>query len=208
MSPAKAGPVALAILAKAPVPGYAKTRLVPVIGAHAAAVLQERLTERTTETAVAAAVGPVTLWGAPNHAHRSFTELAGRFPVRLKPQPDGDLGDRILAAMAAAGGRALVIGSDCPALTPKHLQAAAAALDDADAVAIPAEDGGYVLIGARVPIPSLMTEMTWSTSQVMEETRRRAAASGLRLREFSPLWDVDDAADLDRLDREHPDLAL
>ena len=56
-------PVAIAILARAPLPGLAKTRLIPVLGAHAAAVLQERLTERAAETACAAATGPVTLWG-------------------------------------------------------------------------------------------------------------------------------------------------
>ena len=54
MPTTNASPVAIAILAKAPVAGLAKTRLIPSIGAHAAAVLQERLTERTVATALAA----------------------------------------------------------------------------------------------------------------------------------------------------------
>src|SRR5674536_33256 len=67
--------VAIAILAKAPVPGLTKTRLIPSIGAHAAAILQERLTERAVATALAAAVGPVTLWCAPDPGPVSYTHL-------------------------------------------------------------------------------------------------------------------------------------
>ena len=84
------------------IPGLAKTRLIPSIGAHAAAVLQERLTERTVATALAADIGPVTLWCAPDPSHASFRELVARHTVTLKRQPDGDLGARMLAAMAPA----------------------------------------------------------------------------------------------------------
>ncbi|MGA9052525.1 MAG: hypothetical protein WB422_14175, partial [Pseudolabrys sp.] len=67
--------VSIAILAKAPIPGYAKTRLISVIGAHAAAILQERLTERTVATALSADVGPVTVWCAPDSTHSAFLKL-------------------------------------------------------------------------------------------------------------------------------------
>ena len=140
----------IAIMAKAPVPGLAKTRLIPAIGAHAAAVLQERLTERSVAMALAADIGAVTLWCTPDTSHASFRELAARLPIALKAQPGGDLGARMLAAIAAGAGATLVIGTDCPAFTADHLRAAASALHDgADVVLIPAEDGGYVLIGAR-----------------------------------------------------------
>ena len=66
MPRANSEPVAIAVLAKAPVPGLVKTRLIPVLGAHAAAILQERLTERTVTTARAAGIGPVTLWTTPD----------------------------------------------------------------------------------------------------------------------------------------------
>ena len=112
----------VAILAKAPVPGFAKTRLIPAIGAHAAAVLQERLTEQTVQTAQAAGIGPVTLWCAPDPSHPAFMDLARRFSISLKRQPEGDLGARMLAAFGST--LTLVIGSDCPALTPQHLRAA------------------------------------------------------------------------------------
>src|ERR1700710_1019810 len=108
MPPPKTDTVAIAILAKAPVPGLTKTRLIPTIGAHAAAVLQERMTERTAATALAAKTGAVTLWCAPDPSHASFRELMAGHKMPLKRQPDGDLGARMLAAMAASGEPVLV----------------------------------------------------------------------------------------------------
>jgi hypothetical protein len=198
----------IAILAKAPVAGLAKTRLIPSIGAHAAAVLQERLTERTVATALAATIGPVTLWCAPDPSHPSFRELCLHRPVTLNRQPEGDLGARMLAAMAVERAT-LVIGSDCPAFTAAHLRAAAHALHDGgDVVLIPAEDGGYVLIGTRAPHPGLFAGMTWGTASVLAETRARIAALRLKSIELAPLWDVDTEPDLARLERELPELAL
>ena len=196
-------------MAKAPVPGFAKTRLIPLIGAHAAAVLQEHLTERAVEAAAQAGIGPVTLWCTPDLRHVSFRELAVRYSIALRRQPDGDLGARMLAAMAAHDRPTLVIGTDCPALTAQHLRAAAGALrDGAEVVLIPAEDGGYVLMGTHVPCPALFDGMMWGTDTVLAETRARIAALGLRTRELDTLWDVDDESDLARLEREHPALAL
>jgi rSAM/selenodomain-associated transferase 1 len=199
--------VDVAVLAKAPVPGRVKTRLIPSIGAHAAAILQERLTERAMETATAAMTGPVTLWCAPDPTHPSFRVLGIRHAIALRRQPEGDLGARMLAA--TYGGPTLVIGTDCPALTAGHLRAAADALHaGADVVLIPAEDGGYVLIGTRTHYPALFENMAWGTDTVLAETRARIATQRLRARELPPLWDVDTADDLDRMERELPALAL
>jgi uncharacterized protein len=200
MASATPEPVALAILAKAPVAGSVKTRLIPALGADGAAALHERLIERTVATACAAAIGPVTLWMTPAVPHECFTALASRFQIALAAQPDGDLGARMLAACEAAAGPAIVIGTDCPALAPSHLRQAADVLrDGSDVVVIPAEDGGYVLIGSRAPQPGLFAGMTWSTDQVMAQTRQRLAQGGLTWRELPPLWDVDRPEDLVRL---------
>lgn len=195
-------------MAKAPIPGLTKTRLIPTIGAHAAAVLQERLTERAVATALAANVGPVTVWCAPDPGHVAFRELVMRHKVALKRQPEGDLGARMLAAMAANTGPTLVIGTDCPALTPVHLQATAAALRKADVVLIPAEDGGYVLIGTRVAQPGLFAGMTWGTATVLAETQARISQLKLTAAELAPLWDIDTEDDLARFEREYPELRL
>ncbi|MDQ2078650.1 TIGR04282 family arsenosugar biosynthesis glycosyltransferase [Xanthobacteraceae bacterium Astr-EGSB] len=195
-------PVAIAILAKAPLPGLAKTRLAPALGTDGAAALQARFIERTVATARAAAIGPVTLWAAPDQNHPAFQTLSALLGVTLARQPAGDLGARMLAAIEAAQGPALVIGTDCPALTAEHLIAAAAVLrDGCDAVVIPVEDGGYALIGSRKPQPALFEGVPWSTANVMAETRRRLRAARLVWREPARLWDVDEPADLARMHR-------
>jgi uncharacterized protein len=200
MASATPEPVALAILAKAPVAGSVKTRLIPALGADGAAALHARLIERTVATACAAAVGPVTLWVTPAAPHACFAALASVFPIALAAQPEGDLGARMLAPCQTAAGPAIVIGTDCPALTPSHLREAADMLRaGSDVVIIPAEDGGYVLIGSRRPQPRLFDAMTWSTDQVMAQTRQRLAQAGLTWRELPPLWDVDRPEDLARL---------
>ena len=194
--------VSVAILAKAPVPGYAKTRLIPALGVHGTAILQERLTEHAAATACAAGLGPVVIWCSPDCTHPSFAALAANQPLTLAVQPDGDLGRRMLTAIERAGGPVLVIGTDCPALTPAHLCAAAEALRGSDVVVAPAEDGGYVLIGMARPHPALFSAMTWGGATVMAETRLRIARAGLSCRELSVLWDVDRPSDLERLERE------
>jgi rSAM/selenodomain-associated transferase 1 len=202
-----ASSVAVAILAKAPIPGLTKTRLFPSVGAHAAAVLQERLTARAVETAVEADIGPVALWCAPDPTHPSFRELTTRHKITLKGQPEGDLGVRMLAAMADSERSTLVIGADCPALTPAHLRDAATALAEADIVLIPAEDGGYVLIGANAAQPELFSDITWGTSTVLAETRACIAILGLKSTELSALWDLDTEDDLVRFERMFPEMS-
>ncbi|HMA58239.1 MAG TPA: TIGR04282 family arsenosugar biosynthesis glycosyltransferase [Pseudolabrys sp.] len=209
MSPPSNSPVSIAILAKAPIPGFAKTRLIPAIGAHAAAVLQQRLTEHALATALAADIGSVTLCCAPDATHNTFLKLVARLRITLKPQPKGDLGARMLAAAAGSAGPVLVIGTDCPALTEVHLRGAATALrGGTDVILIPAEDGGYVLIGMRSAQPALFSNIAWGTTTVLADTRAKIIEHRLMLVERPPLWDVDTESDLERLEREFPEMKL
>jgi glycosyltransferase A (GT-A) superfamily protein (DUF2064 family) len=95
-----------------------------------------------------------------------------------------------------------LIGADCPALTPEHLHEAAEALKRHDAVVLPAEDGGYVLIGLRRPIYALFAKMEWGADTVMDETRKRLVEGSLSWSEPTVLWDVDRPEDYERLVRE------
>jgi uncharacterized protein len=203
MSPVSVDVVTIAILAKTPIPGRVKTRLAMLLGTEGAATLHERLVARTVETATAAAIGPVTLWVTPDEQHKLFQDLAQKFPITIARQPDGDLGSRMHAAITEANAPTLVIGSDCPALTPAHLRDAAEVLrSGSEAVVYPAEDGGYVLIGLMRPVPGLFSGMTWSTDTVMVETRNRLRHLGLIWREPVQLWDVDRATDVRRMRRD------
>jgi hypothetical protein len=191
----------LIVFAKAPVPGVVKTRLVSQLGAAGAARLHTRLVERALETALAAALGPVELCCAPDRAHPFFAACAGRWGISLTEQGEGDLGERMHRALAA-GLPALLVGADCPALTPAYLDAAAAALGAGCDLAFgPAEDGGYVLVGASRLRLDAFARIRWGGPDVMAEQRARLGALGLSWRELETLWDVDRPADLDRLRR-------
>lgn len=92
----------------------------------------------------------------------------------------------------------LLIGTDCPAQTVDDLRAALVALDAADAVVQPAEDGGYVMIGMAHPHPGLFERIAWGSDSVLAATRDRALELGLRLAELPTCWDLDRDEDLDR----------
>ena len=98
----------------------------------------------------------------------------------------------------------MVIGSDIPALHASHLRAASLALDENDVALLPADDGGYVLIGCRAWPAAPFRDVDWGGRQVLEQTRQRCRAQGLSLWEGETLWDVDRPEDLERLDRERP----
>lgn len=186
------------VFAKAPIPGQVKTRLAPVLGAAGAAELHRRLVRRTLRTATAAAVGAVELLGAPDARHGFFADCAREFGVALAAQGEGDLGQRMSRAFVRAA-PAMLVGTDCPALKGEDLVAAAAALAAHDVVLVPAEDGGYVLVGLTAPRPALFEDIAWGASDVLARTRKRIRASGWTSRELDPRWDVDRPADLDRL---------
>jgi uncharacterized protein len=194
--------IGVAILAKAPLAGFAKTRLIPHLGAEGAAGLQRWLLQRTVTTALSAGIGPVSLWCAPDTTHPDFALCRAFGPLALRRQPEGDLGERMLAAIAGTTTPAgtLVIGTDCPALTPALLRQAANALAAHDATVIPAEDGGYVLIGMHRAAPRVFNDVDWGSGRVMAQTQERLKEIGWHWQEFASLWDVDRGEDLARLD--------
>ena len=192
----------IAVFAKAPIPGEVKTRLVPLLGADGAAQLHAGLTRRALATAVEARVGAVELWCAPDERHPFFARCAAQFGATLHRQEGADLGERMLCAFersAAASHALLLIGSDCPALTPADLQSAALALETYAAVIAPAEDGGYVLVGLARPEPSIFRGVTWGAPAVMAQTRTRLESAGVRWATLPTLWDVDRPEDYARL---------
>lgn len=203
MQAANASRLDIAVFAKAPVPGEAKTRLIPRLGAEGAARLQQRLIEGALKKSVALAGARVTLWVAGNAQHPFIAACAQRTGVQVRIQQGPDLGTRMLHAFATTLGpgrsdRCLLIGTDCPALTTADLAAAAEALAAHDAVVQPAEDGGYVLIGLRAPHAPLFEGIKWGGSTVMQATRERMTRLGLCWCERPPLPDLDTPQDYER----------
>lgn len=193
------GPAAVLIFAKAPVAGQAKTRLIPALGARAAARLSARLTWRTLETAARARIGPVQLWCAPDARHPFFAACASRLPAAVREQGAGDLGARMGRAFASAlrdHRHAVLAGCDCPGLDAADFAGARLALEDCDAAFVPARDGGYVLIALRRFDARLFEAVSWGSAAVMEQTRERLRALRWRWRELPARADIDRPEDL------------
>ena len=191
----------LLVFAKAPRPGEVKTRLVPLLGSEGAAELHAELVERTLSMAAGCAIGPVDLYAAP--ATDPFLRAcAARHGCGVHEQAAGDLGARMLAAFAQAletAPGAILIGTDCPAMTVSHIHDAARALLHDDSVITPTEDGGYALIGlSRRPTTRLFEGIAWSSDQVMHETRQRLRELEYSCTELATLWDIDRPADYQR----------
>ncbi len=189
----------LIVFAKAPVPGYAKTRLARELGDEGAARLASRTLAHTLDCALAADVGPVELCCAPDTSHAQFQRAAARPGVRLSSQGDGDLGERMERALHRAlelHAAAVLIGTDAPALDAAALRRAADALRAHDAVLVPASDGGYALIGLSRRIFGLFCGVAWSTGKVMSQTRERIEALGLSHVELATVHDIDEPEDL------------
>lgn len=197
-----ANPDALVIVfAKAPRPGEVKTRLIPLLDADGAAAFHAGLVKQTLTTAINARIGAVELHCAPDTSDAFFAECAGRYRAALYPQIGPDLGTRMQRAFEHGlriCPRVILIGCDCPLLATRHLREAHDALADHDAVLIPAEDGGYALIGVTRCDARLFSDIAWGTSSVLNSTRDRLRELGWRWRELETLWDIDRPEDYRR----------
>lgn len=190
----------LAILARFPEPGRAKTRLIPALGPEGAAALHDQLVRCTLAVVGellehrAVCAGVWTTGAAP-------AEFAAHFDTRLPciAQCDGDLGARMRCAfeeMLRASSAGVLIGTDCPDLSAIGIMLAFEALRRCDLVLGPAQDGGYYLIGMRRPAPELFEGVAWSSSSVLATTLERAASLGLSVELLPTLSDVDEPQDL------------
>ena len=195
--PASPPPILL-VFAKAPRPGEVKTRLARALGDERAAALYRRM-GRLVLDGVAAAPATVTACFAPDDAEAEVREWLGASAARYWPQGDGDLGarmSRMFDRAFQAADRALVVGTDAPAVDDATIRRALEALDSADVVLGPSRDGGYYLLGLRRPRPGLFEAIRWSTGSVMRETAERARGEGLAVTFLEVESDIDTAADL------------
>jgi uncharacterized protein len=185
----------LLVIAKQPVPGRVKTRLVPPCTYEQAAALAEAALADTLRTAatVPARRRVLVLDGEPG------PWLPPGYDV--VPQCGGPLDERLAAAFAAVHGPALLIGMDTPQVTADLLMVDWQATD---AVFGPADDGGFWALGLRVPDPALLRGVPMSTPDTGAIQRARLLAAGLRVTDLPRLRDVDTAADAVAVARQAP----
>jgi hypothetical protein len=108
---------------------------------------------------------------------------------------------RMLQRALATAPAALVIGTDSPGLPAEHLDAARQALESADAVLGPSDDGGFYLLGLRGVSDALLEGLPWSSEETFERTRARLVERGLSVHVLPPWFDVDRPEDLEPLRR-------
>lgn len=196
---------AAAIMARMPVPGQVKTRLVPPLTHLAAARLYTGFLRDTIDRL--ARINGVHLFVAytPPAAEGFFSGIVPPGFSTL-PQAGEDLGERLVnisEALFSRGATAVVLcDSDSSTLPGRYIGEAFRRLNEADVVIGPCDDGGYYLIGMRRHTPRLFAGIPWSSARVTQRTVEAAGRLDLSVSLLKPWYDVDTAADLDRLCRE------
>jgi rSAM/selenodomain-associated transferase 1 len=211
---------ALVIMAKAPIAGKVKTRLIGALDADAAAnlyaaflgdtfALAEEIRDELEAEAEAEELDyllSVVLCYTPPEQEEAFEGIEREGSLMI-PQRGRDLGERLQNCFAdlfdAGYENVVIIGGDSPTLPGEYLLDAFDALDHENAVVIgPTRDGGYYLIGLRRFHRQLFDGISWSTDQVLTQTQQRASQLHLAVRLLPEWYDVDTPAELERLKRE------
>ena len=189
----------LIIFTRYPEPGKTKTRLIPALGAKQAAKLQQTFTESTIQNAQTLSNSVQIEVHFAGGTTRKMQDWLGQNLI-LKPQSQGDLGQRMAAsfqqAFESGNQRVVIIGIDCPELTPLLLEKAFTLLQNQDLVLGKALDGGYYLIGLQRLIPELFQNIPWGTHTVLQQTVEIAESLKLDLAYLPLLRDIDTPEDL------------
>jgi uncharacterized protein len=192
----------LVIFTRYPEAGKTKTRLIPVLGAIGAAVLQQQMTELTIAKCrklINIRDLSIEIW-----FHGGDRKLMQKWlgnELMYQPQGTGNLGAKMSQAFATAFqseiDRMVIIGTDCPELTADILNDAFNSLSDRDLVLGEARDGGYYLIGLSRLIPDLFVEIDWGTEVVFKQTKQVAEKLNLTVAYLPILNDIDRPEDLE-----------
>lgn len=199
------------IFIKNPVLGKVKTRLAATLGDQKALEIYQRLLDVTRKT--------VTKVNAKYHLFYSdVIDMDDDWDIQdfdKYLQQGNDLGERMSSAFrnifsqndASALQKVVIIGSDCPALTPDILEMAFTILGDSDVVVGPTFDGGYYLLGMKEYHAALFENISWSTDAVYQETNDKSRELQLNIADLPTLSDIDNEADWNKALLENPDLS-
>ncbi|MDQ3698377.1 MAG: TIGR04282 family arsenosugar biosynthesis glycosyltransferase [Gemmatimonadota bacterium] len=197
----------LVVFARAPQLGRVKTRIAAELGASEALAAYVQLAERTVTTALTVRGCECVIAFTPPDELAAMRRWFGE-GVDYESQCSGDLGARMAHAIerrvTAGAERVILVGTDCPGLDAPLLEDAFDALERADVVIGPAEDGGYYLIGTRRLHSALFAGIPWGSSRVLGNSLAAARAADLTVHTLRRLADIDTAADWHRWTTAHP----
>ncbi len=186
------------VFAKPPVQGRVKTRLIPDLGANKATRVYRYCLRHALDVCRDSDLRYQLFL-----TESSDDDIFHGEDYLL--QQEGDLGLRMLNAfelMLAGNKGAIIVGSDCLDLTCRHLHQAAKALDSHELVLLPAEDGGYALIGCSMIEAELFSNIRWSSDQVLDQTLANAKKLNYRACLLETVRVIDTLHDL----KHYPDL--
>lgn len=182
-----------------------KTRLIGALGVQKAAQLARIMLLHTLEKAIQTQANQIELRAEPEFAAEEWRGIVLEDGIIIKPQGDGDLGQKMARAAKSAldeGEFPILIGTDCPSLNSQIMNEIIGDLAQNDCVIIPAFDGGYVLLAMRKFDVSIFENIEWGTSEVAEKTIGKIHALGFSLMVKEPLADIDNEDDLQILPQE------
>ena len=196
----------LLLFTRYPRPGKVKTRMIPVLGPQGAACLHRQMTEQVINN-----LRPLlrntgnTVQLQIHYCEGSEQEMVVWLGNEFKyiRQNGNDLGQRMQRAFEQSwqegSKHTLILGSDCPSIDAPLLQEGLEALQKHQVVLGPAADGGYYLIGLQ-PFPlgyaTFFQDISWGTSQVLQQTKQQAALASLSVFFLPELHDIDRPEDL------------
>ena len=190
---------AIALFAKAPIPGFVKTRLQSHLSAQQAAALHFAFVQDTW--ASLSSIEGASLYLYSDQEWPGFLKLAG--PGRVGLQRGADLGEKMLHCFEELSQqgycRMLIVGSDSPTLPPDYLRAGFKRLGGVDAVLGPSQDGGYYAVGCRSAKAGMFEDVSWSTASTLTETERAFERAGLTSERLPAWYDIDTIENLRRL---------
>ncbi len=196
---------AIVIMAKEPVAGRVKTRLVPPLSFERAALLARAFLDDTMALVARMPGVQLAIAITPPSAVETWGRCLPGSPLLLGV--DGaDIGDCLAEATRslfdAGFARVVAVNADSPTMPRERLDQALARLEDTDVVIGPSDDGGYYLVGLERPRAELFRSVTWSSANVAIQTLACARNAGCSILGPRAVYDVDTPADLERLMRD------
>ncbi|MFM7382251.1 MAG: TIGR04282 family arsenosugar biosynthesis glycosyltransferase [Microcystaceae cyanobacterium] len=189
----------LIIFTRYPEVGKTKTRLIPLLGAEGAAQLQQKLTEQTLSLGRSLLAQGITLRVYFTGGNSFLMQQWLGEDLDYWPQSGEDLGQRMgqafVESFAQGAKQVVLIGTDCPGLTPSLMNQAFKQLTPREIVLGPAEDGGYYLIGLSHFLPALFQGIDWGSDRVLRQTQAIIQHQHYTVDYLPQLFDLDRPAD-------------